>query len=56
MLQHKETTKDLFIKVSTSLEMIGLEVFASHDGSIIIDFVMLNFVFLTLLLLKLEKM
>jgi len=56
MLQHEERIKDMFMKVNISLEMIGLEVFASHDGSIIIDFVMLNFVFLTLLLLKLEKM
>ena len=30
MLQHKETTKDLFIKISTSLEIIALEMFASH--------------------------
>ena len=30
MLQHKETTKDLFMKVGTSLEIIALEIFASH--------------------------
>ena len=27
---YKETTKDLFMKVSTSLEIIALEIFASH--------------------------
>ena len=31
MLQHKETTKDLFMKVNTSLEIIALEMFASHE-------------------------
>ena len=30
MLQHKETAKDLFMKISTSLEIIALEMFASH--------------------------
>ena len=30
MLQHKEMTKDLFMKISTSLEIIALEMFASH--------------------------
>ena len=30
MLQHKKRTKDLFMKVSTSLEIIALEMFASH--------------------------
>ena len=27
---YKETTKDLFMKISTSLEIIVLEMFASH--------------------------
>ena len=30
MLQHEERTKDLFMKVSTSLEMVALELFESH--------------------------
>ena len=30
MLQHKETANDLFMKISTSLEIIALEIFASH--------------------------
>ena len=30
MLQHEERTKDLFMKVSTSLEMVALELFVSH--------------------------
>ena len=30
MLQHKKTTNDLFMKDSTSLKIIDLEMFASH--------------------------
>ena len=30
ILQHKETTNDLFMKINTSLEIIVLEMFASH--------------------------
>ena len=30
MLQHKKRTKDLFMKVSTSLEIVALELLASH--------------------------
>ncbi|CAO2142593.1 unnamed protein product, partial [Urochloa humidicola] len=30
MLQHEEKTKELFMKASTTLEMVALELFATH--------------------------
>ena len=39
MLQYKKTTKDLFMKVSTSLEIVALELFAMPwMKSIIMEF------------------
>ena len=41
MLQHEKMTKDLFMKVSTSFEIVALELFANcnaMDESIIMEF------------------
>jgi len=44
MLQHEERTKDLFMKPSTFLEMVVLELFASYEWKH-------NNIFLSLILL-----